>query len=253
MKHHVSAGVGPSGPGDVVLPDEGTRVCGGWSTTSGTPPALWARETWCLWTKEQGFAGSEAPRPKRRSSAPPESDVGDPLRGDSSGPDSLFSRNERSRCTKCTAASFIYYAFFWTISSNRRSLLRWGSALPLVRRPLVRQRPAGPATPTPSGSAPQARQRPRRPAAPRRPGSAHAARQRPAGLATPTPPGSASQARQRLASPAAPRRPGSALVRSANSGEAHAARQRHRHSDEVCKSAKPAPPTPTSAAAGCAP
>ena len=178
--------------------------------------------------------GSEAPRPKRRSSAPPESDVGDPLRGTSPDPNPLFSRNERSRCTKCTAASFIYYAFFWTISSNRRSLLRWGSALPLVRRPLVRQRPAGLATPTPSGSAPQARQRPRRPAAPRRPGNAHAAR-------------------QRLASPAAPRRPGSALVRSANSGEAHAARQRPRHSDEVCKSAKPAYPTPTSAAVGCAP
>lgn len=130
-------------------------------------------------------------------------------------PGFLVFRNERSRCTKCTAASFIYCAFFWTISSNRRSLLRWGSALPLVRRPLVRQRPAG--------------------------------------LATPTPPGSASQARQRLASPAAPRRPGSALVRSANSGEAHAARQRPRHSDEVCKSAKPAYPTPTSAAVGCAP
>ena len=28
MEHHVSAGVGPSGPGDVVLPDEGIRDCG---------------------------------------------------------------------------------------------------------------------------------------------------------------------------------------------------------------------------------
>ena len=72
VKHHVSAGVGPSGPGDVVLPDEETRVCGGWSTTSGTPPTLWARETWCLWTKEQGFAGSEAPRPVRRRRFGPE-------------------------------------------------------------------------------------------------------------------------------------------------------------------------------------
>lgn len=145
--------------------------------------------------------GSEAPRPKRRSSAPPESDVGDPLRGDSPDPNPLFFRNERSRCVKCIAASFIYYAFFWTISSNRRSLLRWGSALPLVRRPLVRQRPAGLATPTPSGSAPQVRQRPAGPATPTPPGETH-------------PPGSASP------SPAKP----SPLRRSLQIGEACASR-----------------------------
>ena len=28
MKHHVHAGIGSSGPVDVVLPDEGTRDCG---------------------------------------------------------------------------------------------------------------------------------------------------------------------------------------------------------------------------------
>lgn len=79
---------------------------------------------------------------------------------------------------------FHILCFFWTISSNRRSLLRWGSALPLVRSP-------------------------RRPAAPCKFGEAHAARQRLAGPAAPssgpltpakpTLPGSAPQARQRLA------------------------------------------------------
>lgn len=32
----------------------------------GTPAAPWAPKTWCLTTKEQGFAGSGAPRPVRR-------------------------------------------------------------------------------------------------------------------------------------------------------------------------------------------
>ncbi len=50
--------------------------------------------------------------------------------------------------------------------------------------------------------------------------------------------------------PAAPRRPGSALVRSANSGEARAARQRPAH---AAKPEHPAHPTPTSAVLGCAP
>lgn len=71
-------------------------------------------------------------------------------------PGTLVSRNERSRCTKCTAASSIYYAFFYCKFK---------------------------------GGAPQARQRlrpvrqlwrsPRRPATPRRPGSASQVRQRP--------------------------------------------------------------------------
>ena len=34
VKHHVHAGIGPSGPGDVVSPDEGIRDCGERSTTS---------------------------------------------------------------------------------------------------------------------------------------------------------------------------------------------------------------------------
>ncbi|MBN2934878.1 hypothetical protein [Mogibacterium sp.] len=52
MEHHVHAGRGSSGPGDVVLPDEGTRDCGGWSTTSMSAeahPDLW---TWCFRTKK---------------------------------------------------------------------------------------------------------------------------------------------------------------------------------------------------------
>ena len=56
-------------------------------------------------------------------------------------PGTLVFRNERSRCTKCTAASSIYYAFFWGY--------KFKSAKP---HPL-RQRPAGPATPHALGSA----------------------------------------------------------------------------------------------------
>ena len=53
-------------PEDVVLGDEGIRVCRERRTTSGPPPAPWPRKTWCSVTKEQGFAGSGAPRPARR-------------------------------------------------------------------------------------------------------------------------------------------------------------------------------------------
>lgn len=51
-------------------------------------------------------------------------------------------------------------------------------------------------------------------------------------------------------SKAKPASPGSALVRSANSGGAHAARQRPAH---AAKPEQPAHPTPTSAVLGCAP
>lgn len=66
VRHHVRYVGGALGPKDVVLDDEGTRFCGRRSTTSGTPAAPWAPKTWCSTTKEQGFAGSEAPRPVRR-------------------------------------------------------------------------------------------------------------------------------------------------------------------------------------------
>ena len=64
--HHVSAGEGPSYLTDVVPPNEETRVCGQWSTTSPSPKAHPTRPTWCFRTKKQGFAGSGAPRPGRR-------------------------------------------------------------------------------------------------------------------------------------------------------------------------------------------
>ena len=148
VKHHVSEGVGPSGPGDVVPPDEETRDCGGWSTTSVRAAAHPDLGTWCLRTKKQGFAGDEAPRQCRRR---PIRTCG---RGASPDPNPLFSRNERSRCTKCTAASFIYYAFFGVARSKAKPASP-GSAL--VRSAnsggahAARQRP----------SAPQARQCPR--------------------------------------------------------------------------------------------
>jgi len=69
VRHHVRYVAGALGPKDVVLDDERTRACGRRSTTSGTPAAPWAPKTWCLTTKEQGFAGSGAPR--HRGGAPP--------------------------------------------------------------------------------------------------------------------------------------------------------------------------------------
>ncbi len=39
MRHHVSAAEDPSDPIDVVLPDEETRICGRWGTTSQPPKA----------------------------------------------------------------------------------------------------------------------------------------------------------------------------------------------------------------------
>ena len=65
-EHHVRYVGGALSSEDVVLDDERTRACGRRSTTSGTPAAPWAPKTWCLTTKEQGFAESEAPRPVRR-------------------------------------------------------------------------------------------------------------------------------------------------------------------------------------------
>ena len=65
-EHHVPQTAGALSSEDVVLDDERTRACGRRSTTSGTLAAPWAPKTWCSTTKEQGFAGSGAPRPVRR-------------------------------------------------------------------------------------------------------------------------------------------------------------------------------------------
>ena len=56
----------PSAPKDVVPRDGGTRVRGERSTTLNLPEAHPPPKTWCPATKEQGFAGSEAPRPLSR-------------------------------------------------------------------------------------------------------------------------------------------------------------------------------------------
>ena len=66
VRHHVRPAGDLSGSKDVVPVDERARFCGEGSTTSGSHRASPVRETWCPSTKEQGFAGSEAPRPARR-------------------------------------------------------------------------------------------------------------------------------------------------------------------------------------------
>ena len=69
VRHHVRYAGGALSSEDVVLDDEGTRFCGERSTTPGTSAAPWGLKTWCLTTKEQGIAGSGAPR--HRGGAPP--------------------------------------------------------------------------------------------------------------------------------------------------------------------------------------
>lgn len=49
-------------PGGVVPVDEGTRVCGERSTTPDRRNSRLGLRAWCPSTKEQGFAGGEAPR-----------------------------------------------------------------------------------------------------------------------------------------------------------------------------------------------
>ena len=61
-KHHAGLEEGRLVPGGVVPVDEGTRVCGERSTTPERRKAGSSLGAWCLLTKEQGFAGSEAPR-----------------------------------------------------------------------------------------------------------------------------------------------------------------------------------------------
>ena len=61
-KHHAEPVEGRFVPGGVVLVDEGTRVCGEGSTTPDWRKAGSCPGAWCPSTKEQGFAGREAPR-----------------------------------------------------------------------------------------------------------------------------------------------------------------------------------------------
>ena len=61
-KHHAEPAELTFGPGGVVPVDEGTRVCGERSTTPDWRKAGSSLGAWCPSTKEQGFAGREAPR-----------------------------------------------------------------------------------------------------------------------------------------------------------------------------------------------
>lgn len=124
----------------------GIRFCGSLCTRSEGLELRKGPRTWCKGNGGTSFCGSLCTKSEAAERRTTETRRRKSSARHASGPDSLFFRNERSRCTKCTAASSIYYAFFGAASSK--------------------------AKPTPSGSAPQAWQRPRRPAAPRRPGSA---------------------------------------------------------------------------------
>ena len=61
-KHHAGLVEGRFVPGGVVPVDEGTRVCGERSTTPSRWNSRLSLRAWCSSTKEQGFAGREAPR-----------------------------------------------------------------------------------------------------------------------------------------------------------------------------------------------
>ena len=61
-KHHAGLVEGRFVPGGVVPVDEGTRVCGERSTTPDRWNSRLSLRAWCSSTKEQGFAGREAPR-----------------------------------------------------------------------------------------------------------------------------------------------------------------------------------------------
>ena len=69
-KHHAGLEKLAFEPGGVVLVDEGTRVCGERSTTPSRWKAGSCLGAWCPSTKEQGFAGSEAPRRSQQRTRP---------------------------------------------------------------------------------------------------------------------------------------------------------------------------------------
>ena len=152
VKHHVCEGGGPSGLSDVVPLDEETMDCGGWSTTSVRAAGHPDLGSWCF------------------------------LR-----PGTLVFRNERSRCTKCTAASSIYYAFFGAASSKAKPAPPGNAPLRSAAPRQVRRSPRRPAAPRRPGNALQVRRSPRCPAAPRRPGNALQVRRSPRCPAAPSP------------------------------------------------------------------
>ena len=101
----------PTNPRVVVPRDEGTRVREERSTTPNLPEAHPPPKTWCPATKEQGFAGSEAPRstcrrpirpqrrgaPRRRNKDSRGAKHHAQLAGGPSAPKDVVSRDEGAR------------------------------------------------------------------------------------------------------------------------------------------------------------
>ena len=110
----------PSGGEDVVPLDEGIRDCGVWITTSVTAEVHLGLGTWCKRNEGTRFCGDSCTKSEAAERRTTETRRRNSSDRHASGPDSLFFRNERSRCTKCTAASSIYYAFLG-LQVQRRS------------------------------------------------------------------------------------------------------------------------------------
>ena len=109
------------GPKTWCKGNEGTRACGDSCTKSEGLELRKGPKTWCKGNEGTRFCGS----PCTKSEAAERRTTETRRRKSSTRcflrPGTLVSRNERSRCTKCTAASSIYYAFFEATNSNRRS------------------------------------------------------------------------------------------------------------------------------------
>ena len=87
----------------------GTGVCGDSCTKSEGLELRKGPKTWCKRNEGTRFCGDSCTKSEAAELRTAGSDVGNPPLGVSSGPDSLLSCNERSRCIKCTAASLIAY------------------------------------------------------------------------------------------------------------------------------------------------
>ena len=89
--------------------DEGIMDCGVWITTSVTAEVHLGLGTWCKRNEGTRFCGSLCTKSEAAERRTTETRRRKSSARHASGPDSLFFRNERSRCTKCTAASLIAY------------------------------------------------------------------------------------------------------------------------------------------------
>ena len=108
------------GPKTWCKGNERTRFCGSLCTK---PKGLELRKgpkTWCKRNEGTRFCGDSCTKSEAAERRTTETRRRKSSDRHASGPDSLFFRNERSRCTKCTAASSIYYAFLG-LQVQRRS------------------------------------------------------------------------------------------------------------------------------------